>query len=138
MTRHNPVDLHATSGYHHVTIVEGRRLVLLAGQCPLAADADPDSATAVTGRGDLDVQVDQVATNTSIALGAAGATPADVIRAVLYVASSDPAVLGTAWDRFLASTIGPAFHSAGTVVGVTCLGYPGQLVELDVTAAVED
>jgi hypothetical protein len=34
-----------------------------------------------------------------------------------------------------ASEIGAAFTTASTLLGVTRLGYPDQLVELDVTAA---
>ncbi|MFI5611789.1 RidA family protein [Amycolatopsis sp. NPDC051903] len=127
--RQNPPGLHATPGYHHVTTVAGRTAVYLAGQCPLGLDG------AVVAGGVLE-QVDQVVANTATALDAAGATPDDVVRTVIYVATADRAVLSAVWDRFTASKIGAAFSTASTLLGVTCLGYPGQLVELDVTAAV--
>lgn len=134
--RHNPAELHATSGYHHVTTVEGGRTIHLAGQCPLLPDADPHSEDAVTGAGDVNAQVDLVAANTLAALQSAGAIPEDVVRTVIYIASDDPAVLASAWDRFLESDLAAAFSSASTLLGVTALGYKDQLVELDVTAAV--
>ncbi|MGW4487970.1 RidA family protein [Amycolatopsis sp. NPDC004368] len=127
--RQNPPALHATPGYHHVTTVFGRTSVYLAGQCPLGLDG-------LVVAGDVLAQVDQVVGNTATALAAAGATADDVVRTVIYVATADHAVLSAVWNRFTGSAIGPAFSTASTLLGVTRLGYPGQLVELDVTAAV--
>ncbi|WP_158887818.1 RidA family protein [Amycolatopsis anabasis] len=127
--RHNPAELHTTPGYHHVTTVEAQRLVFLAGQCPLAADG---SVVA----GDLAAQVDQVVANTAAALRSAGATPDDVVRTVIYVASADQAELAAVWTRLTESPIGAAFSTASTLLGVAQLGYPDQRVELDVTAAL--
>lgn len=126
--RHNPPGLHTTPGYHHVTTVEARRLVFLAGQCPLAADGSVPPKL-------LD-QTDQIVHNTLVALTSAGATPADVVRTVIYVASADRPDLSAVWLRLTESALGPAFSTASTLLGVACLGFPGQLVELDVTAAL--
>ncbi|MFJ4101628.1 RidA family protein [Amycolatopsis japonica] len=126
--RHHPPGLHPTPTYHHVTIVEGRRDVHLAGQCPLAEDGK-------VVEGDVLAQVDQVVANTAAALAFAKATPADVVRTVIYVVTPDADVLSAVWDRFVESAIGEAFTTASTLLGVAQLGYPGQLVELDVTAA---
>ncbi|WP_435154869.1 RidA family protein [Amycolatopsis sacchari] len=126
--RRNPEGLHATPGYHHITVVDARRLVFLAGQCPLAPDGTIPPA--------LPEQTDQVVANTLTALEDAGATPDDVVRTVIYVASSDRADLSAVWDRLTGSALGRAFSTASTLLGVTCLGFPGQLVELDVTAAL--
>jgi enamine deaminase RidA (YjgF/YER057c/UK114 family) len=127
--RQNPPGLHATPGYHHVTVTSAPRTVYLAGQCPLTPDGT------VTDGGVL-AQTDQVVANTAAALEFAGATPSDVVRTVIYVVTADRAVLSSVWDRLTASEIGPAFTTASTLVGVAQLGYPGQLVELDVTAAL--
>src|SRR4051794_20250773 len=121
--RHNPVGLHQTPGYHHVTIVPAGRLVFLAGQCPV----DPDGT--VVGPGDVLAQVDQVATNTLVALRSVDASPADVVRTVIYVVTDDKTVLDAVWDRFTASPIGEAFTTASTLLGVAKLGFTGQLVE---------
>lgn len=128
--RLHPPNLHPTAGYAHVTIVDSGRLAVLAGQCPLDGDEQ------VVGRGDVRAQVDQVVANTEEALAVAGSRPEDVIRTVIYVVSDDPAILSAVWDRFTASSLGAAFTTASTLVGVAALGYRDQLVELDVTAAV--
>jgi enamine deaminase RidA (YjgF/YER057c/UK114 family) len=132
ITRVNPGRLHPTSGYAHVTIVDSGRLAVLAGQCPLDRDER------VVGDGDVLAQADQVAANAAVALAAVGAAPADVIRSVIYVVSDDPAVLSAVWDRLTASVIGSAFTTASTLLGVAALGYRGQLVEVDLTAALPD
>lgn len=127
LTRINPESLHATPGYHHVAIAEAGRLAFLAGQCPLDR-----SGTAVEG---IEAQVDQVAENSMTALAAAGAAPDDVVRSV---ATDDQAVLAAVWARLNASVIAGAFSTASTLLGIAQLGFPGQLVELELTAALAD
>jgi enamine deaminase RidA (YjgF/YER057c/UK114 family) len=127
--RQNPPGLHTPPGYHHVTLAASSRTVYLAGQCPLTVDG-----SVVEG---LLPQVDQVVTTTAAAPAFAGATPADVVRTVIYVVTEDRSVLSAVWDRLTESAIGAAFTSASTLLGVAQLGYPGQLVELDVTAALD-
>jgi enamine deaminase RidA (YjgF/YER057c/UK114 family) len=83
---------------------------------------------------DIGAQVDQVAENTLAALTTAGAGSDDVLRTVIYVVSDSQTVLADVWTRFTASVIAPAFTTASTLLGVTQLGFPGQRVELDVTA----
>ena len=139
--RLNPSDLHETPGYHHVTVVSAGRLAVLAGQCPLRVDGTVVGADRGAGDTDLDVavaQVDQIATNTLAALASVGATPEDVVKTTIYVATTDHAVLVEVWDRLNASPIAAAFTTASTLVGVTMLGFIGQLVELDVTAALPE
>ena len=129
ITRINPEQLHTPPGYHHVTLVESRRLLLLAGQCPI------DRSGSLVGLDDVDAQVDQVASNALAALSAAGAGPEHVVRAVIYVVTDDQAVLASVWRRLMASAIAPALTSASTLLGVARLGFIGQLVELELTAA---
>jgi hypothetical protein len=50
--------------------------------------------------------------------------------------SGDGAVLGAAWQRLNRSALGPAFTAASTLLGVAQLGFPGQLIEVDLTAAL--
>jgi enamine deaminase RidA (YjgF/YER057c/UK114 family) len=130
ITRINPIQLHNTPGYHHVTIVEAGRMAHLAGQCPL------DGAGELVGAEDVLAQADQVIANSLTALDAVGAKPDQVIRSVIYVVSSDRATLAAVWARLTGSALGPAFSTASTLLGVAQLGYPGQLVELDLTAAL--
>ncbi|MFI1094298.1 RidA family protein [Streptomyces sp. NPDC020917] len=132
ITRINPDTLHATPGYHHITVVEAGRTAHLAGQCPLDAEGD------LVGAGDHAAQARQVAANSLVALAAAGARPEDVVRSVIYVASDSREMLGLVWATLNATDLGPAFGTASTLLGVTRLGFTGQLVELDLTAALPD
>ncbi|MFF3728796.1 Rid family hydrolase [Streptomyces sp. NPDC002476] len=132
ISRINPNGLHPTPGYHHITVVESGRTAFLAGQCPL------DRSGALVGPGDLEAQIDQVVANALVALAAVGAEPSQVVRSVVYVVGDDVAVLGDAWRRLTTSAIGSAFTTASTLLGVACLGFPGQLVEVDLTAALAD
>jgi enamine deaminase RidA (YjgF/YER057c/UK114 family) len=130
ISRINPEGLHPTPGYSHVTVMQAGRTAFLAGQCPL------DSSGTLVGEGDLEAQIDQVVANAMIALGAVDAKPQQVVRSVIYVVSSDQATLSAAWRRLLDSPLAPAFTSASTLLGVAQLGFAGQLVELDLTAAL--
>jgi enamine deaminase RidA (YjgF/YER057c/UK114 family) len=130
ITRINPDQLHPTAGYHHVTLVGAGPTAYLAGQCPLDGDG------AVVGEGDVFAQVDQVVANTLVALRAAKATPSDVVRTVVYVADASDRPMRDVWRRLKDSELGPAFTTASTLLGVSRLAFPGQLLELDVTAAV--
>ncbi|WFB10787.1 RidA family protein [Streptomyces sp. LX-29] len=129
ITRINPPELHPTAGYSHLNLVDHARTLHLAGQMPLTRDGRLSGP-------DLDSQVDQTVANAMTALTVAGATPEDVVRTVIYVVSSEADVLGGVWDRLLASPLAPAFTSASTLLGVAVLGVPGQLVEIDITAAL--
>ncbi|MBY8877860.1 RidA family protein [Actinacidiphila acidipaludis] len=136
ITRINPDTLHATPGYHHITVVEAGRTAHLAGQCPL------DTAGDLVGPGDPLAQARQVAANGLAALAAVGAAPHDVVRSVIYVVDDGRdggvPVLGPVWEALNSSALGPAFSTASTLLGVTRLGFTGQLVELDLTAALPD
>jgi hypothetical protein len=48
---------------------------------------------------------------------------------------SEPAVLSAVWDVVEASGLSAGPHSS-TLIGVACLGYTGQLVEITATAVV--
>ncbi|WP_093711396.1 RidA family protein [Actinacidiphila alni] len=132
VTRVNPLALHETPGYHHITVVEAGRTAYLAGQCPL------DAAGGLVGPDDPAAQARQVAANALTALRAVGAGPEDVVRSVIYVVSDEREVLSEVWDTLNASPLGRAFSTASTLLGVARLGFTGQLVELDLTAALQD
>jgi enamine deaminase RidA (YjgF/YER057c/UK114 family) len=128
--RINLPDLHQTPGYHHATITDATQLVFLAGQCPLSPRGE------LVGDGDVRAQARQVARNIGLALTGVGAAAEDVVRTVIYVASPDCDDLGAVWTVLRESAVGAAFGSASTLLGVAQLGYRGQLVEVDVTAAL--
>ena len=126
--RINPPGLHQTPGYHHVTVADVNKMVFLAGQCPL------DEWGQLVGTGDLRIQVEQVIRNIVTALSYVGATPDDVVRTVIYVIAPDRDDLSLVWTILRESVIATALSTASTLLGVSQLGYPGQLVEIDVTA----
>ncbi|MBL0781100.1 enamine deaminase RidA (YjgF/YER057c/UK114 family) [Streptomyces sp. CZ24] len=132
LTRLNPDALHPTPGYHHVTVAEAGRTAHLAGQCPLDHEGN------LVGPGSLSTQTDQVVANALTALAAAGAGAHDVVRAVVYVRSDERADLSATWTRLMDSALAPALTGAATLLGVAQLGFAGQLVELDLTAALPD
>jgi enamine deaminase RidA (YjgF/YER057c/UK114 family) len=130
LRRLNPAGVHDTPGYSHVTVVDSGRLAFLAGQCPL------DASGVLVGADDVLAQTDQVVANALAVLTAVAAKPDDVVRSVIYVVSDDNAVLAAVWRRLQDSELGPAFTTASTLLGVAQLGFTGQLVELDLTAAL--
>ena len=106
------------------------RLIFLAGACPL----NEDGSTAAVG--DVAGQAAKAVENMRIALAAAGAAIDDVISTRVLVASTAQADLVTAWE-----VVRDAFghHDVpSTLMGVTVLGYAGQLVEIEAIAAVTD
>lgn len=106
------------------------RLIFLAGACPLTADG---STAAI---GDYAGQAEVVMENLRVALADAGASLNDVIYTRVLVASSAQPDLVTAWN-VVRSAFGD--HDApSTLLGVTVLGYPDQLVEVEAVAAVVD
>ncbi|WP_246019326.1 RidA family protein [Saccharothrix australiensis] len=111
-------------------VVEAGRTAYLAGQCPL------DPSGALVGQGDLDARIDQVAANALAALDVVGAKPDQVVRSVIHVVTDDGPVPAAAWERLTGSVIGSAFTTASTLLGVAQLGFPGQLVEVDLTVAL--
>jgi enamine deaminase RidA (YjgF/YER057c/UK114 family) len=127
--RSNPEGLHQTPGYHHVTRVQADAMVYLAGQCPLQPSGE-------LARGGLEGQTQQVIENILTALSSVDASVSDVVRTVIYVASPDREDLAAVWTLLNASPLAPAFTTASTLLGVAQLGFPGQLVEIDVTAAL--
>jgi len=112
------------------TAAAGARYIFLAGACPL----NDDGSTA--GIGDYEAQAQTAVENMCVALDDAGAGIQDVISTRVLVASADRSDLVAAWN-----VVRTAFgdHDApSTLMGVTVLGYPGQLVEIEAVAAVID
>lgn len=106
------------------------RLIYLAGACPL----DLDGAT--VGVGDIPAQARQCIANMLTALGDSGASLTDVVGTRVLVASTRREDLVAAWE-VVRETLGD--HDApSTLLGVTVLGYEGQLVEIEAIAAVRD
>ncbi|MFI6545849.1 RidA family protein [Streptomyces prunicolor] len=118
--------------YSHVTVVEAStKLAFLAGAVPLDVDGN------LVGEGDAVRQAEQVLVNLGEQLRAVGSDLGQVVATDVYVVSSEPSVLSAVWEVVEASGLSAGPHSS-TLVGVACLGYTGQLVEITATAVVPD
>ncbi|KRC88620.1 enamine deaminase RidA [Terrabacter sp. Root85] len=106
----------------------GARLLFTAGACPL------DESGATVAPGDVPAQARQCVANLVTALEAAGATLGDVAYTRVLVATAVREDLVAAWtvvhDAFGEHEVPSTLH------GVTVLGYPDQLVEIEAVAAL--
>ncbi|MFF8949556.1 RidA family protein [Streptomyces sp. NPDC014684] len=118
--------------YSHVSVVEaGTRLAFLAGAVPL------DEKGEVVGPGDPVRQAEQVIANLTEQLRSVGSGLEHVLGTEVYVVSAEPSVLSSVWEVVEASGLSRGPHSS-TLLGVACLGYTGQLVEITATAVVPE
>ncbi|MFF0016680.1 RidA family protein [Streptomyces sp. NPDC005374] len=118
--------------YAHASVVEaGTKLAFLAGSVPLDAKGN------LVGEGDPARQAEQVIANLREQLHAVGSDLGHVLSTDVYVVSSEPAVLSRVWEVVEASGLSGGPHSS-TLIGVACLGYTGQLVEITATAVVPE
>ena len=119
----------ARPGYAEYAVVSGR-VAFVAGQCPL------DEGGAVVGGADVGAQTAQVAANLRRQLAELGAGPDAVVRTTVYVVGDD-AALSAAWSALRASGATGDPMAPSTLLGVTRLGHPGQLVEVDAVVALD-
>lgn len=124
----NVSDLAQPPGYSHLAIARGDTLVFTAGAVPLDATGE------LVGADDPVVQTEQVVTNLLVALSAAGAGPADVVKTTVYVAGGSHDRQATVWQAVQRSPIAAV---PSTLIGVAILGYRGQLVEIEAVAVLD-
>jgi enamine deaminase RidA (YjgF/YER057c/UK114 family) len=124
--RRTAAELHAPPDYAHVAVAPAGRLAFTAGAVPLDADGD------LVGPGDHAAQARQTLANLEAQLAITAATPDDVLKTTVYVVG-DRAALGEVWEVVRASAFAGA---ASTLLGVSALGYEGQLVEIEAVAAL--
>ena len=121
--------LFKSAPYAYASIAPRGSLIFTAGACPLDDKGD------VVGAGDVRAQASLAVANLDVALAEAGATLADVLKTTVFVASAERADLVAAWE-----VVEAAFgdHDApSTLLGVTVLGYPDQLVEIEAVAVAD-
>jgi adhesin HecA-like repeat protein len=113
--------------YEYATVVSAGSIVFTAGACPL------DARGQVIGQGDYRLQAEQTIDNLLEVLAGHGAGREHLVRTTIYVVG-DHQNLSQVWDTVSA---GLAPHRPpSTLLGVSCLGYPDQLVEIDGIAAI--
>ena len=124
--RMNPQGLSTPTGYSHVVTVRGGKTIYIAGQVAF------DAKGQLVGKGDLAAQTRQVFENLSIALKAAGATFANVVKANTYMRdASQVAVVREVRAKYYTSEL-----PASTLVEVPRLANPDFLIEIEVIAVV--
>jgi enamine deaminase RidA (YjgF/YER057c/UK114 family) len=128
--RRNAPGLAPPPGYSHLATVTAGRLVFVAGQVPL------DERGQLVGPGDTVAQARQCLRNLAACLTVAGARPEDVVRTTVYVVADERRTLGQVWQVLRESELGTVVQTPATLVGVAHLGYEGQLVEIECTAAL--
>ena len=126
----HPKGLLHNTGFSQVVIASGTRTIYTAGQVSI----DEDGTT--IGPGDLAAQATQAMHNVGLALAAAGASYADIVKITTYVVNYRPehrAVVGKARAPFFVNRTPPA----STLVGVSALALPDWLVEIEAVAVVD-
>ncbi|MGW0178608.1 RidA family protein [Nocardia sp. NPDC003345] len=123
----NPVAWSVGMGFNQGEMVSGHtRTLFISGQTAMNDDGEPQYD------GDMAAQLGMSVDNLAAVLGAAGMSPADLVRLNVYTTDVD---LLFAHYGVLASWLGAAgVAPTTTMLGVTRLAIPGQLVELEGTA----
>ncbi|GGC49379.1 RidA family protein [Chelatococcus reniformis] len=125
-----PEGLLPNPAFSQVVAASGSRTIYTAGQVAI------DEHGALVGAGDLAAQTKQVMRNVGLALAAAGAGYADVVKITTYVVNYRPehrVIVGQARAPFFADRPPPA----STLVGVSALALPEWLVEIEAIAVVD-
>ena len=125
-----PEGLPHTPTYSQVVVASGARLIHVSGQVSV------DAAGALVGAGDLAAQTRQAMRNVGLALAAAGASYADIVKMTTYVVNYRPeyrAVIRDARSGLFAESEPPA----STLVGVAALALPEWLIEIDAVAVAD-
>jgi len=110
-------------------VPSGMDLIFLAGACPLDKDGK------VPFINDYELQAKLCVDNLKQALKDSGASLRNVVYTRVIVATQNPTDLVTTWDM-VKKEFGD--HDVpSTLSGVTVLGYPDQLVEIEAVATID-
>jgi enamine deaminase RidA (YjgF/YER057c/UK114 family) len=123
----NPETVAPPTGYTHVVVAEGRKMIFLAGQVPHAVDGT------LVGSGDVVAQARQCFQNLRAGLEAVGASPSDLVKITVFVVDYDPSQrdgIIAARDEVLAFDVPPA----STFVGIQRLVRDEWLIEVEAVA----
>jgi enamine deaminase RidA (YjgF/YER057c/UK114 family) len=123
----NPWPWSAPLGFNQGELVAGHtRTLYCSGQTAMSGDGKP------LHDGDLPAQLGRCLDNVQAVLAEAGMSLANLVRLTVYTTDVDLlfAHYGVLASRLAAAGVAPAT----TLLGVTRLAIPGQLVELEATA----
>jgi enamine deaminase RidA (YjgF/YER057c/UK114 family) len=124
-----PDGLFLNPAFSQVVAASGARTIYTAGQVSI------DAQGKLVGAGDLAAQTAQAMRNVGLALAAAGAGFADVVKITTYVVNYQPeqrTVIGQARAPFFAGGPPPA----STLLGVAALALPEWLIEIEAIAVL--
>jgi enamine deaminase RidA (YjgF/YER057c/UK114 family) len=128
----NPQGLPDVDVYHQVAIATGSRSVFIAGQVARDADGNP------VAPGDLAGQVQQAYRNIAVALEAADASFADVVRLTIYVVDWTIEKMPDLIEGIEKATAELGVAPAPvTLIGVAALFEADVLVEIEATAVTD-
>ena len=116
--------------FSQAVVCSGARTVYISGQVSI------DEQGAPVGAGDLAAQTTQVMRNLGLALTAAGAGYADIVKITTYVVNYRPEhrpIIGAARSSFFQGMPPPA----STLVGVSALAMPEWLIEIEAIAVID-
>lgn len=113
--------------YSYGAVVPQGSILFTAGACPLDTEGN------LVGPGDHHAQAAAALANLKAALALHGARPENLVRTTIYVVGDHEALVQV-WD-VVAAGLAPQ-HPPSTLLGVSVLGYGGQLVEIDGIAAL--
>jgi enamine deaminase RidA (YjgF/YER057c/UK114 family) len=120
-------------GFAHAVVATGATTVYTSGV--VGIDADENLAG---GDRDYRAQAYQATKNAYAALAAAGASPADVVRLMLYVVDPTQENLDEVYAGFgKAVGDGGGKSTAMTLIGTSGLSLTGAVVEIDATALID-
>lgn len=114
--------------YDYAAVAPAGATLFTAGACPIDGDG------LVVAAGDHAGQARVALANLLVVLAAHDAGPQHLVRTTLYVVGNRDELVA-AWTA-VADELAP-HRPPSTLLGVTLLGYPNQLVEIDAVAALE-
>jgi len=126
----NPDGLLHTSTFSQVVTASGSKTIYTSGQ--VAVDEHGNTV----GAGDLAEQTRQAMRNLSVALAAAGASFADVVKTTTFVVGYRPeqrGIINSAKEPFYKGCTPPT----SALIGVSALARPEWLIEVEAIAVLE-
>jgi reactive intermediate/imine deaminase len=121
-----PEGMPPTKGYSHVVTFTGT-MVMISGQIPLDAEGR------LVGAGDARAQMRQVFHNLQMALAAAGARMADLVKLTVFLTNmADLGDFREVRDEF----VDPWRPPASSLVQVSALVHPAFRIEIEAVAAL--
>jgi enamine deaminase RidA (YjgF/YER057c/UK114 family) len=118
------MNLYPGTPYDYSAAAQG--LVFTAGACPL------DERGTVVAPGDFEAQALRAVENLLVALAQHAVGPESLLKTTIFVVARERSDLVRVWE-VVSARLGRA---PSTLLGVSLLGYPDQLVEIEAIATI--